>query len=194
MLTTLSFPCLSMKPSVSPHDYSLSDINLWTTENDFKLNSNKSELHIVGSKSALVEMTTFTLSIDGCTHTNLRREGRVSALVSVPLSFTSHISNISWIAFFWPQNISRLCPARTQHSTLSLSQSSGHISHWLLHCDPGRHPQHTYSPSSSTHPETLQQIIKRSKSTEHVTPLLIQSMWHYGSTFKILLFTFKSSP
>ena len=86
MLTTLSFPCLSMKPSVSPHDYSLSDINLWTTENDFKLNSNKSELHthIVGSKSALVEMTTFTLSIDGCTHHNLRREGRVSALVSVP--------------------------------------------------------------------------------------------------------------
>ena len=83
---------------------------------------------------------------------------------SSALSFSSHIYNVSWIA-------SRLCPALTQHSTevlvtvlvtsridycnAILAGIPNKLIHWLQLIQ-----------------NSVTRIITRSKSTDHVTPLL----------------------
>lgn len=59
--------CMSVKPTASLSPPCLHDINLRMTKNYLKLKSKKTKLLILGTKSALAKINTFTLSIDDFT-------------------------------------------------------------------------------------------------------------------------------
>ena len=110
------------------------------------------------------------------------------------LSFSSHINIVFRIAFLHPRNISRLRPALTQHS--SEVQVNALVTSRIDYCNAIL----AGIPNKLIHRLQLiqysaAQIITRSKSTEHVTPLLTQLHWLPVSqriTFKILLSTYKA--
>ena len=112
----------------------------------------------------------------------------LGVILDSTLSFSSHINNVSRIAFFHLQNISRLSACINAILHRSPSQRWGHITHWLLQCNPGRHPQQTHQPTT-TGPERCS--TDYSKSTEHVTTLMTLLHWQ-RITFKILLLRFKA--
>ena len=75
-----------------------------------------------------------------------------------------------------------------------LSPWFGHIMHWLLQCDPGRHPNRLIRLLQLIQ-NSAARIITRSKSTQHVTPPLIQLHWLPVSqriNFKIALLKLKA--
>ncbi len=78
----------------------LQDVNIWLTNNFFKLNTNKTEALLVGSRSVLSETQYFTLFIDNCLLHFSTQVKTLGFIFNVLLLFGSHISNISRSAFF----------------------------------------------------------------------------------------------
>ncbi len=70
------------------------------TNNFFKLNTNKTEALLVGSRSVLSKTQSFTLFIDNCLVNFSTQVKSLGVIFDGLLSFGSHISNISRSAFF----------------------------------------------------------------------------------------------
>ena len=172
----------------------LHDINLWMTQNYLKLNSSKTELLVVGSKSALAKMEPFTICVDGSTIPCSNQVKSLGVILDNTLSFSAHINSMSRSAFYHLRNIARLRPALTQQNAEVLVNA--YVTSRLDYCNSIL----SGIPNKLLHRLQLIQnsaarIVTRSKSTSHVTPLLIQLHWlpvAYRIQFKVLLLTYKS--
>ena len=96
----------------------------------------------------------------------------LGVILDSDLSLSSHINNVSWIAFFHLRNISRLCPALTQHSTEVLVNTlvTSRIDYYnaILAGIPNKIINRLQLVQN-----TAARIISRCNSTEHVTTLMI---------------------
>ena len=137
-------------------------------------------------------MNTFTLSIDDCTIRSSTQGMSRGVILDSTLCFSSHTNNLSlWIAFLHLRNIFKLWLLYHNTPRKSWSMSScinccnaimasipDNLVHWLQLID-----------------NFASRIITCSKSTEHVTPLLIQFHWlpvAQRINFKIVLLTSKA--
>ncbi|KAF7641282.1 hypothetical protein LDENG_00286420, partial [Lucifuga dentata] len=112
---------ISTKPNTSLPPSALTcclkDIKSWMSDNFLKLNGNKSEVLLIGSKSSLSKAPPFTISIDNCPVHISSQVKSLGVIFDSTLSFIPQINNISCMAFFLLRNIARLRPSLSQHST-----------------------------------------------------------------------------
>ncbi len=189
---------ISTKPSISSCPTALIDclqaITSWMTKNKLKLNGNKSEVILIGSKSTLSKSPPISISIEGCLVPISSLVKSLGVILDSTLSFTSHINNTVHKAFFHLRNISRLRSSLTQHSTQVLVHAL--VTSRLDYCNAllSGLPQKLLQRLQNVH-NSAARIITRTKSIEHITPILIQLHWlpiPQRIQYKLLLLTFKA--
>ncbi len=77
------------------------------TSNFLLLNSDKTELLLIGPKNSTQNLLDYNLQLDGCTVTSSTVKN-LGVILDSNLSFENHISNITKTAFFHLRNISKL--------------------------------------------------------------------------------------
>ncbi len=86
------------------------DIKNWMTSNFLLLNSEKTEVLIIGPKTPTSDNLEHCLTLDGCSVDSLSSVRNLGVLFDSNLSFDSHVSSICKTAFFHLKNISKLRP------------------------------------------------------------------------------------
>ncbi len=82
----------------------------WTTNNFLLLNSEKTEVLIIGPKNHTSNNLEHCLTLDGCSLDSSSSVRNLGVLFDSNLSFDSHFSSICKIIFFHLKNISKLRP------------------------------------------------------------------------------------
>ncbi len=77
------------------------------TSNFLLLNSDKTEILLVGPKNSTQNILDHNLQLDGCTVTSSTVKN-LGVILDSNLSFENHISNVTKTAFFHLRNISKL--------------------------------------------------------------------------------------
>ncbi len=79
----------------------------WMTNNFLLLNSDKTEILLIGPKNSTQNLLDYNLQLDGCPVTSSTVKN-LGVILDSKLSFEKHISNVTKTAFFHLRNIAKL--------------------------------------------------------------------------------------
>ncbi len=95
--------CISTKPDetykLSKLTECVKNVKDWMTNNFLLLNSDKTEILLIGPKNSTQNILDYNLQLDGCTVTSSTVKN-LGVILESNLSFENHISNVTKTAFF----------------------------------------------------------------------------------------------
>ncbi len=167
---------------------------IWMTSNFLLLNSEKTEVLIIGPKPPTSNNLEHCLTLDGCSVDSLSSVRNLGVLFDSNLSFDSHVSSIYKTAFFHLKNISKLGPM------LSMSNADKLINAFMTsrldYCNA------LLGGCSARLINKLQmvqnaaaRVLTRTRKYDHISPVLSTLHWlptKHRIDFKILLITYKA--
>ncbi|XP_072770959.1 uncharacterized protein [Nerophis lumbriciformis] len=170
----------------------LTEIKSWMHSNILQLNSNKSDMLIIGPKSLNKTAHNFHLSVENSTLSPSTHIRNLRVILDKKLSFEHHINHITRTAFFHLKNIARLRPSLSFSAAETLIHAF--ITFRLDYCN-----SILYGSSSKILIQNIQnsaaRLLTHAHSGEHITPVLQKLHWlpvPHRIHFKILLLTHKA--
>ncbi|XP_042341350.1 uncharacterized protein LOC121942262, partial [Plectropomus leopardus] len=189
---------LSMKPDetdqLSRLQTCLKDVKAWMSRNFLMLNSDKTEVIVLGPKHLRSSFSNNLISLDGITLASSTTVRNLGVLFDQDLSFASHIKQTSRTAFFHLRNIAKIRHILSQTDAEKLvhafvTSRLDYCNSLLFGC-----------PNKSLRSLQLVQnaaarVLTRSKKRDHISPVLASLHWLPVKSrieFKILLLTYKA--
>ena len=189
---------VSLKPGETNHldklDACLKDIRTWMARNFLLLNSDKTEIIVLGPRHLRESFSSDLTAIDGISLAPSTTVRNLGVLFDQDLSFNSHIKQISKTAFFHLRNIAQIRPILSQSDAEKLVHAF--VTSRLDYCN----SLLSGCPSKSLKMLQLVQnaaarVLTRTRRRDHITPVLASLHWlpiKYRIEFKILLLTYKA--
>ncbi|XP_078025739.1 uncharacterized protein LOC144463847 [Epinephelus lanceolatus] len=189
---------LSMKPEESNQltklHNCLKDIKTWMSTNFLMLNSDKTEVIVLGPKQLRDSLSDDIVSLDGIALASSTTVRNFGVIFDQDLSFNSHLKQTSRTAFFHLRNIAKIRPILTRKDAEKLVHAF--VTSRLDYCNS------LLSGSSSKSLKTLQliqnaaaRVLTGTKKQDHISPVLASLHWLPVKSrieFKILLLTYKA--
>ncbi|XP_078025737.1 uncharacterized protein LOC144463844 [Epinephelus lanceolatus] len=189
---------LSMKPEESNQltklHNCLKDIKTWMSTNFLMLNSDKTEVIVLGPKQLRDSLSDDIVSLDGIALASTTTVRNLGVIFDQDLSFNSHLKQTSRTAFFHLRNIAKIRPILTRKDAEKLVHAF--VTSRLDYCNS------LLSGSSSKSLKTLQliqntaaRVLTGTKKRDHISPVLASLHWLPVKSrieFKILLLTYKA--
>ena len=165
----------------------------WMTNNFLLLNSDKTEILLIGPKNITQNLVDYNLQLDGCTVTSSTVKN-LGVILDSNLSFENHISHVTKTAFFHLRNIAKLrnmlpVPDAEKLVHAFMTSRLDYCNALLGGC-----------PASSINKLQVVQnaaarVLTRSRKYDHITPILQSLHWlpiKFRISYKILLLTYKA--
>ncbi|XP_029297016.1 uncharacterized protein LOC115014371, partial [Cottoperca gobio] len=172
----------------------LKDIKTWMSSNFLMLNTDKTEVIILGPKRLRNAFSNDIEGLDGINLASSTTVRNLGVIFDQDLSFNCHIKQISRTAFFHLRNIAKIRHILSQNDAEKLVHAF--VTSRLDYCN----SLLSGCPKKSL--KTLQliqnaaaRVLTRTRKRDHITPVLAALHWlpvKYRIEFKILLLTYKS--
>lgn len=172
----------------------ISKMKEWMTDNFLCLNSEKTEIMLVGSPHQLRKVEPVTLALDGSTVEFQSKLRNLGVIFDANLTFEPHVLNTVKISFFHLRNIARLRPM------LSFTVAERLINTFVFsRIDYCNALLAGVSKATLNRMQVLQnsaaRILTRTNIRDHITPVLESLHWlpiRFRVDFKILMLTYKA--
>ncbi len=169
------------------------NIKDWMTSNFLLLNSDKTEILLVGPKNSTQNLLDYNLQLDGCNVTSSTVKN-LGVILDSNLSFENHISHVTKTAFFHLRNISKL------RNMLSVSDAEKLVHAFMTSRLDYCNALLGGCPASSINKLQIVQnaaarVLTRSRKYDHITPILQSLHWlpiKFRISYKILLLAYKA--
>ncbi len=176
-----------MKLLLSKLTECVKNIKDWMTSNFLLLNSDKTEILLIGPKNSTQNLLDYNLQLDGCTVT-------LGVILDSNLSFENHISNVTKTSFFHLRNISKL------RNMLSVSDAEKLVHAFMTSRLDYCNALLGGCPASSINKLQIVQnaaarVLTSSRKYDHITPILQSLHWlpsKFRISYKILLLAYKA--
>ncbi len=169
------------------------NIKDWMTSNFLLLNSDKTEILLIGPKHNTQNLLDYNLQLDGCNVTSSTVKN-LGVILESNLSFENHISNVTKTAFFHLRNIAKL------RNMLSVSDAEKLVNAFMTSRLDYCNALLGGGPASSINKLQIVQnaaarVLTRSRKYDHITPILQSLHWlpiKFRISYKILLLAYKA--
>ncbi|XP_073702519.1 uncharacterized protein [Garra rufa] len=165
----------------------------WMTNNFLLLNSDKTEILLIGQKNSTQNLLNCNLQLDGCTVISSTVKN-LGVILDSNLSLENHISYVTKTAFFHLRNIAKL------RNMLPVSDAEKLVHAFMTSRLDYCNALLGGCPASSINKLQVVQnaaarVLTRSRKYDHITPILQSLHWlpiRFRITYKILLLTYKA--
>jgi len=172
----------------------IDDLNAWMTSNFLKLNTDKTDLLLIGSPRITPRFCVDNVHIAGVSVQPSTTVKNLGIIFDSSLSFLPHISSLTKSAFFHLRNIARLRPFLNITDAETLVHAF--ITSRLDYCNSLFYGL----PDSSINKlqyiqNSAARVLTYTKKSSHITPILRRLHWlpvRFRINYKILLITFKA--
>ena len=173
----------------------LCDISVWMSQNKLKLNNDKTEIILFGSKKHLAELNIKSLSVAG-TDVSVASEPvrNLGAMFDSQLTMAPHVKSVVKKSSFHLRNIGKARRVLTEDATKTVMQSL--VMSRLDYCNAlliGI--QQDLIAKLQRLQNSAARIVSRTRKYEHITPVLIKLHWlpiKFRIQFKVLLLVYKA--
>ena len=173
----------------------LCDISVWMSQNKLKLNNDKTEIILFGSKKHLAELNIKSLSVAG-TDVSVASEPvrNLGAMFDSQLIMAPHVKSVVKKSSFHLRNIGKARRVLTEDATKTVMQSL--VMSRLDYCNAlliGI--QQDLIAKLQRLQNSAARIVSRTRKYEHITPVLIKLHWlpiKFRIQFKVLLLVYKA--
>ncbi len=162
------------------------------TSNFLLLNSDKTEILIIGPKNSTQNLLDYNLQLDGCNVTSSTVKN-LGVILDSNLSFENHISNVTKTAFFHLRNIAKL-----RNISVSDAEKLVHafMTSRLDYCNAllGGCPASSINKLQIIK-NAAARVLTRSRKYDHITPVLQSLHWlhiKFRISYNILLLAYKT--
>ncbi|XP_060793313.1 uncharacterized protein LOC132896480 isoform X1 [Neoarius graeffei] len=170
------------------------DIRHWMLINFLLLNSDKTEVLVLGPHAARSKFSDYTVTLDGLSVSSHAAVKDLGVIIDPSLSFKTHIDNITQIAFFHLRKIAKIRNLMSLHDAEKLVHAF--VTSRLDYCNA------LLSRCSNKCINKLQlvqnaaaKVLTRTRKYDHITPVLSTLHWlpiKFCIDYKVLLLTFKT--
>ncbi len=163
------------------------------TNNFLLLNSDKTEILLIGPKNSTQNLLDYNLQLDGCPVTSSTVKN-LGVILDSNLSFEKHISNVTKTGFFHLRNIAKL------RNMLPVSDAEKLVHAFMTSRLDYCNALLGGCPASSINKLQVVQnaaarVLTRSRKYDHITPILQSLHWlsiKFRISYKILLLAYKA--
>ncbi|KAI5626003.1 hypothetical protein C0J50_14450, partial [Silurus asotus] len=164
------------------------------THNFLLLNSDKTEILLIGPKTSIQTLQHLNLHLDGCSVNTSSTIKDLGVILDSDLSFKNHINQVTKTAFFHLRNISKL------RNMLSISDAEKLVHAFMTSRIDYCNALLGGCPASLINKLQLVQnaaarVLTRARKYDHITPILSSLHWlpvKFRIDYKLLLLTYKA--